>query len=59
MSAAATLKSYTLMEIINRKKKKKSKSTIIDLVTFKKPSDSITLGDAALVLKICFRHRIP
>lgn len=44
------------MEITNmgKKKKKRSKSTIIDLAAFKKPGKSITLGDATLVIKTCF-----
>lgn len=42
------------LKSIWRGKKKKNKSTIIDLATFKKPHQSITLGDATLVIKMCF-----
>lgn len=37
-------------------KKKNNKSTIIDLAAFKKPHQSITLGDATLVIKMCFNR---
>lgn len=46
------------MEITNmgkeKKKKKRSKSTIIDLAAFKKRGKSITLRDATLVIKTGF-----